>query len=46
VARRLNDFERQYNEIAKPFGWQFTRRDLDALLDRLDRQPPKLRLAA
>jgi len=25
VARRLNGFERHYNEIAEPFGWDFTR---------------------
>jgi hypothetical protein len=23
VARRLNEFERLYNEIAEPFGWKF-----------------------
>jgi hypothetical protein len=31
VARRLNDFERYYNEIAEPFGW-LTRDDLGKLL--------------
>jgi len=35
VARRLNDFEHLYNEIAEPFGWKFTREDLDAWLVRL-----------
>ena len=35
VARRLNDFERYYNEIAEPFGWNFTRDRLDQLLTRL-----------
>ncbi|MCA1677826.1 MAG: transposase [Actinobacteria bacterium] len=44
VARALNDFERRYNKIAKPFDWNFTRQDLAELLDRLDdrqsRDPP------
>ncbi len=46
VARRLNEFERYYNETAQPFGWKFTRDDLDALLERLDLCSPELRLAA
>jgi hypothetical protein len=49
VARALNEFEHRYNEIAKPFAWNFTRQDLAELLDRLDdhqsRDPP-LALAA
>jgi DDE superfamily endonuclease len=43
VARALNDFERHYNEIAKPFDWSFSRQDLADVLDRLDqrqRDPP------
>jgi hypothetical protein len=44
VARALNEFEHRYNEIAKPFAWNFTRQDLAELLDRLDdhqsRDPP------
>jgi len=36
LARALNDFERHYNEIAKPFEWNFTRDDLADLLRRLD----------
>jgi hypothetical protein len=36
VARTLNQFEHHYNEIAKPFEWNFTREDLIELLDRLD----------
>ncbi len=48
VARRLNDFERSYNEIAEPFDWKFTRDKLDDLLARLDehRQPTPLARAA
>jgi hypothetical protein len=48
IARALNDFERHYNEIAKPFAWNFTRQDLAELIDRLaehDRKP-QLSLAA
>jgi len=36
LARALNDFERRYNEIAKPFEWNFTREKLADLLARLD----------
>jgi hypothetical protein len=47
VARRLNEFEHLYNEIAEPFGWKFTRNDLDDWLERLaDRQATQLTLAA
>jgi hypothetical protein len=49
LAHALNDFERHYNEIAQPFQWNFTRRNLAELLDRLDQQPsrdPPLALAA
>jgi hypothetical protein len=46
VARRLNAFERHYNQIAEPFDWRFTRRDLDQLLRRLAHHEPQIRLAA
>jgi hypothetical protein len=47
VARRLNEFERLYNEIAEPFGWKFTRADLDRWLERLtEREAGQLGLAA
>lgn len=47
VAKRLNDFERLYNEVAKPFGWKFTHDDLNALLTRLtDHQARQPALAA
>jgi len=47
VARRLNEFERLYNEIAEPFGWNFTRDDLNEWLERLaDREARHLALAA
>lgn len=35
VAKRLYDFERHYEEIATPFKWTFTRRELHRLLARL-----------
>lgn len=48
IARALNDFERHYNEIAKPFAWNFTRQDLAELIDRLaeHNRQPQLSLAA
>jgi hypothetical protein len=47
VARRLNEFERLYNEIAEPFGWSFTRTDLNRWLKRLaEREAGQLALAA
>jgi hypothetical protein len=41
LARTLNKFEHHYNQIAKPFGWTFTRQDLEQLLDRLDSDRPR-----
>jgi hypothetical protein len=46
VAKRLNEFEHHYNEVARPFDWRFTRRDLDHLITRLASREPQLRLAA
>jgi hypothetical protein len=45
VARRLNEFEGLYDEIAEPFGWQFTREKLGAWLDRLAEREAGQRLA-
>ena len=36
VAERLLEFQARYQEIAAPFEWTFTRRDLKGLLGRLD----------
>ncbi|MGE5635347.1 MAG: IS630 family transposase [Nocardioidaceae bacterium] len=36
LEQRLLAFGRRYEQIATPFEWRFTRRDLDRLLDRLD----------
>jgi hypothetical protein len=38
VANRLEQFERHYEAIAKPFEWKFTRDDLTKLMQRLDHQ--------
>jgi hypothetical protein len=35
VAERLLAFEREYEILAKPFEWTFTRQDLAALLEKL-----------
>ena len=36
IRGRLAAFETRYNTIARPFGWKFTRADLDDLLHRID----------
>ena len=46
VEERLLAFQHHYEEIAGPFEWTFTRRDLERLLERLDRREPVLGLAA
>ena len=46
VVDRLYAFEHHYNEIAKPFEWTFTRRDLADLITRIAEHEPRLRLAA
>jgi hypothetical protein len=37
VENRLLRFQDHYETVARPFQWKFTRRDLDALLAKLDR---------
>jgi DDE superfamily endonuclease len=39
VEQALLGFGRRYEQIAKPFEWKFTRRDLDRVLDRIDESP-------
>lgn len=39
LARTLNDFERHYNQIAKPFQWNFTKEKLAEILAQLDNDP-------
>jgi uncharacterized protein YdaL len=36
LEQRLLDFQEHYEQIAKPFRWTFTRRDLAKLLARLE----------
>jgi hypothetical protein len=38
VKQRLLGFQRCYQQTAVPFGWRFTRSDLDRLLARLEEQ--------
>lgn len=47
VEDRILRFQRHYEQVARPFRWKFTRRDLRGLLDRLERYDhPATRLAA
>ena len=46
VARTLNQFEHHYNQIAKPFEWNFTREDLIQLLERVEPETPDHAAAA
>lgn len=39
LEKRLLDFQLHYQAVAKPFQWRFTRRDLEALLDKLTTLP-------
>ncbi len=43
---RILDFQGHYQQIAKPFQWKFTRRDLDRLLAKLDSAQEAIRRAA
>ena len=38
LAERVLGFQTEYRQAARPFDWTFTRRDLHALLDRLDQR--------
>jgi hypothetical protein len=44
LEKRLLAFQTHYEQIAKPFEWKFTRRDLNALINKinLDQDPPLL----
>jgi hypothetical protein len=46
VVDRLDAFEHHYNQIAKPFEWNFTRRALADVIARVADHEPRLRLAA
>jgi hypothetical protein len=43
---RLLRFQEYYEEVAQPFQWKFTRRDLDRLLAKLADSHVSLRPAA
>jgi len=36
VQRRLLDFQASYEQIAKPFKWKFTKKDLRQVLDKIE----------
>ena len=46
LEQTLLVFGRHYEQIAQPFEWKFTRKDLHQLLDRLEQPTPQLQLAA
>ena len=47
VAMRILGFQHHYQQLAKPFGWKFTRRDLHRLMERWRlAEPVSLRAAA
>lgn len=46
VWDRILRFQRHYGQVARPFRWKFTRRDLGKLMERLERHDPPTRLAA
>jgi hypothetical protein len=46
LEQTLLAFGRRYEQIAQPFEWKFTRKDLNQLLERLDQPKPQPQLAA
>ena len=40
LQHALLAFGRRYEQIAKPFEWKFTRRDLDTLLNQIEQGHP------
>lgn len=46
VAARLLNFQERYEQIARPFEWQFTRDDLSKLLAKLATEPQPIVLCA
>jgi len=46
IPVHLYEFERYYEEIARPFQWKFTRKDLKQLMKRLAAYEPRLASAA
>ena len=46
LEQTLLAFGRHYEQIAQPFEWKFTRKDLHRMLERLKQPTPHLQLAA
>lgn len=46
LEARIMRFQEHWQAVAEPFEWNFTRRDLAALLARLSEHEPQLRLVA
>ena len=46
LERTLLAFGRRYEQIARPFEWKFTRKDLHKVLERLNQPEATLQLAA
>jgi len=46
VADRLLAFQRYYEALVRPFEWTYTRRDLAAFLEKLDRHSRRQQEAA
>lgn len=47
LKERILDFQKYYEEIAKPFEWKFTRKDLNRLMCKINNKPAdSYRLAA
>jgi hypothetical protein len=42
LRRQLMNFQKRYEQSAKPFEWTFTRRDLETLLVKLSQKPYRL----
>jgi hypothetical protein len=46
LAERIMAFQAHWQQVAEPFDWNFTRRDLDALMARLAARERSIRLVA
>jgi DDE superfamily endonuclease len=46
LEQRIMGFQARWQTVARPFEWDFTRRDLRALMARLSDREPQLRLVA
>jgi hypothetical protein len=46
LERRILGFQEHWQAVAEPFEWNFTRRDLAALMEKLSERQPQLKLVA